>query len=144
MSKRMGTWSHEPFGNDTACDWAYEFEDNDGYEVIEVAFDQIIDMTTEEFIDADLGCVAHAAAEVLAKSFSDGVAEDEYYPEPVEKWLENNKSKQNYMLIPKALLALNLLTSENSELDELWQDSEDYDDWTKNIDELKETLKSKI
>jgi len=20
----MGTWSHEPFGNDTANDWAYE------------------------------------------------------------------------------------------------------------------------
>ena len=50
----MGTWSHEPFGNDTASDWAYEFEEHNGYDVIEDAFDQIIDMTTEEFIDADL------------------------------------------------------------------------------------------
>lgn len=140
----MGTWSHEPFGNDTASDWAYEFEERDGYDVIEDAFDQIIDMTTEEFIDADLGCFAHAAAEVLAKSFTEGIAENEYYPEPVEKWLEQNKNKQNYALIPKALLALNLLTSERSELDELWQDSDDYEDWIRNIDELKETLKSKI
>ncbi|MDR0237302.1 DUF4259 domain-containing protein [Acinetobacter sp.] len=140
----MGTWSHEPFGNDIASDWAYEFEENDGYEVIEDAFDQIIDMATEEFIDADIGCIAHAAAEVLAKSFTDGVAENEYYPEPVEKWLQHNQHKHNYELIPKALLALNLLISENSELDELWQDSDDYEDWTKNIAELKETLKSKV
>ena len=140
----MGTWSHEPFGNDIASDWAYEFEENDGYEVIEDAFDQIIDMATEEFIDADIGCIAHAAAEVLAKSFTDGVAENEYYPEPVEKWLQHNQNKHNYELIPKALLALNLLISENSELDELWQDSDDYEDWTKNIAELKETLKSKV
>ena len=140
----MGTWSHEPFGNDIASDWAYEFEENVGYEVIEDAFDHIIDMATEEFIDADIGCIAHAAAEVLAKSFTDGVAENEYYPEPVEKWLQHNQHKHNYELIPKALLALNLLISENSELDELWQDSDDYEDWTKNIAELKETLKSKV
>lgn len=140
----MGTWSHEPFGNDIASDWAYEFEENDGYEVIENAFDQIIDMATEEFIDADIGCIAHAAAEVLAKSFTDGGTENEYYPKPVEKWLQHNQHKHNYELIPKALLALNLLISENSELDELWQDSDDYEDWTKNIADLKETLTSKV
>ncbi|MFW1801449.1 DUF4259 domain-containing protein [Acinetobacter nematophilus] len=140
----MGTWSHEPFGNDTASDWAYEFKEHDGYDVIEDAFDQIIDMTTEEFIDADLGCIAYAAAEVLAKSFTEEIADNEYFPESVEKWLVQNKNKHNYALIPKALLALNLLTSESSELDELWQDSDDYDDWIRNIDELKETLKSKV
>jgi hypothetical protein len=42
------------------------------------------------------------------------------------------------------LTALLLLTSENSELDELWQDSDDYDEWTKNIETLRETLSSKI
>ena len=35
----MGTWSHEPFGNDTASDWAYEFKERDGHVVIEQAFD---------------------------------------------------------------------------------------------------------
>jgi hypothetical protein len=140
----MGTWSHEPFGNDTASDWAYEFEEQDGHVVIEQAFDEMIDMATEEFIDADIGCIAHAAADVLAKSFGEGIEENEYYPEPVEKWLEQNKNNVNYALIPKALTALLLLTSENSELDELWQDSDDYDEWTKNIETLRETLSSNI
>jgi hypothetical protein len=58
--------------------------------------------------------------------------------------LNKNKNNVNYALIPKALTALLLLTSENSELDELWQDSDDYDEWIKNIETLRETLSSKI
>ena len=139
----MGAWSHEPFGNDTACDWAYELEESEGYVVIEDAFNQIIEMSTEEYIDADIGCVAHAAAEVLAKSFGRGVEEEEI-PEAVEKWLEQNKNKTNPALIPKAIRALKLLTSESSELNELWQESDYYTEWTSNIDELKEILSSKI
>ncbi|WP_010115942.1 DUF4259 domain-containing protein [Acinetobacter sp. P8-3-8] len=139
----MGAWSHEPFGNDTACDWAYELEESEGYVAIEDAFNQIIEMSTEEYIDADIGCVAHAAAEVLAKSFGRGV-EEEDIPEAVEKWLEQNKNKTNPALIPKAIRALKLLTSENSELNELWQESDYYTEWTSNIDELKEILSSKI
>ncbi|WP_296279284.1 DUF4259 domain-containing protein [uncultured Acinetobacter sp.] len=139
----MGAWSHEPFGNDTACDWAYELEESEGYAVIEDAFNQIIEMSTEEYIDADIGCVAHAAAEVLAKSFGRGV-EEEDIPEAVEKWLEQNKNKTNPALIPKAIRALKLLTSESSELNELWQESDYYTEWTSNIDELKEILSSKI
>ena len=139
----MGAWSHEPFGNDTACDWAYELEESEGYVVIEDAFNQIIEMSTEEYIDADIGCVAHAAAEVLAKSFGRGV-EEEDIPEAVEKWLEQNKNKTNPALIPKAIRALKLLTGESSELNELWQESDYYTEWTSNIDELKEILSSKI
>ena len=139
----MGAWSHEPFGNDTACDWAYELEESEGYVVIEDAFNQIIEMSTEEYIDADIGCVAHAAAEVLAKSFGRGV-EEEDIPEAVEKWLEQNKNKTNPALIHKAIRALKLLTSESSELNELWQESDYYTEWTSNIDELKEILSSKI
>ena len=139
----MGAWSHEPFGNDTACDWAYELEESEGYAVIEDAFNQIIEMSTEEYIDADIGCVAHAAAEVLAKSFGRGI-EEEDIPEAVEKWLEQNKNKTNPALIPKAIRALKLLTSESSELNELWQESDYYTEWTSNIDELKEILSSKI
>lgn len=139
----MGTWSHEAFGNDTACDWAYELEESTGYEVINDAFDQIIEMATEEFIDADIGCIVQAAAEVLARSFAQLSDEDEY-PEPVEKWLEQQKNRTNHALIPKAIKALELVISENSELNELWQDSDDYDEWVKEIEELKEILSNKI
>ena len=30
----MGTWSHEPFGNDSACDWAYGLEGKQDYAIV--------------------------------------------------------------------------------------------------------------
>ena len=37
-------------------------------------------------------------------------------------------------------MALDALTQENSELYELWQDSEDCGEWVRNLNELKERL----
>ena len=34
----MGAWSHEPFGNDQACDWAAELAESTGFAIIEKAF----------------------------------------------------------------------------------------------------------
>ena len=139
----MGTWSHEAFGNDTACDWAYELEESVGFSAIDEALNEIIDMANDEFIDADIGAVAHAAVDAFARSFGPKSDEEEY-PEPVLKWLDHIKNKTNHELIPKALQTLEILTGENSELDELWQESEEYDAWVKGIDELKEVLSSKV
>ena len=138
----MGTWSHEPFGNDTACDWAAELEESAGFVVIEQAFDQVIADKDEEFIDADVGCVAHAAAEVLAQILGQGTEELDAL-DGVTQWIDQLDTQPTTALIQKSIIALEILTQENSELDELWQDSDDYEDWTQNINELKEILKSK-
>jgi hypothetical protein len=39
----MGAWSHEPFGNDTANDWADELEESSDFSIVEKAFNQIIE-----------------------------------------------------------------------------------------------------
>ena len=138
----MGAWSHEPFGNDTANDWADELEESSDFSIVEKAFNQIIE-SAEEYIDADIACEAHAAAEVLAQALGKGT-QDDAYTEKVDAWLTKLTIKPHDLLIPKALQALGLLTTEDSELDELWQDSEEYSQWKANIDELKELLKTKL
>ena len=67
----MGAWSHEPFGNDTANDWADELEESSDFSIVEKAFNQIIE-SAEEYIDADIACEAYAAAEVLAQALGKG------------------------------------------------------------------------
>ncbi|OTG68017.1 hypothetical protein B9T25_07850 [Acinetobacter sp. ANC 4470] len=52
--------------------------------------------------------------------------------------------KPNNLLIPRALQALDLLTTKDSELDELWQDLGEYTEWAANIEQLKELLQSKL
>ena len=138
----MGAWSHEPFGNDTANDWADELEESSDFSIVEKAFNQIIEFA-EEYIDADIACEAYAAAEVLAQALGEGT-QDDTYTEKIDMWLTKLTIKPNNLLIPKALRALDLLTTQDSELDELWQDSDEYTEWTVNIDELKELLKAKL
>ena len=138
----MGAWSHEPFGNDTANDWADELEESSDFSIVEKAFNQIIEFS-EEYIDADIACEAYAAAEVLAQALGEGT-QDDTYTEKIDAWLTKLTIKPNNLLIPKALRALDLLTTQDSELDELWQDSDEYTEWTVNIDELRELLKAKL
>ena len=138
----MGAWSHEPFGNDTANDWADELEESSDFSIVEKAFNQIIE-SAEEYIYADIACEAYAAAEVLAQALGEGT-QDDTYTEKIDMWLTKLTIKPNNLLIPKALRALDLLTTQDSELDELWQDSDEYTQWTVNVDELKELLKAKL
>ncbi len=139
----MGTWSHEPFGNDQACDWAAELKESSGFSAIEEAFDQVIAGKDEDFIDADVGCIAHAAAEVLVQILGQST-EDLEFLGGVNQWIAKLSEKPSATLIQKGVLALDLLTQENSELDELWLDSDDYVEWVANLDTLKEILHSKL
>ena len=141
--RTMGTWSHEAFGNDQACDWAAEVKESTGFTVIEQAFDQVIMSQDEDFIDADIGSVAHAAAEVLAHILGQGTQDIDFI-DGLNQWIDQLNTQASATLIQKAIQALDILTHENSELDELWQESNDYADWTKNLEELKETLNSKL
>ena len=61
----MGAWSHEPFGNDDANDWAYELEDTEDLSHIEAALDVVLD--SDGYLEAPEASCAIAAVEVLAK-----------------------------------------------------------------------------
>ena len=73
----MGAWSHEPFGNDTACDWAYGLENAKDLKYIEETLDRIID-AEEDYVDASDAEEAVAAAEVVAKLLGCGTQSDAY------------------------------------------------------------------
>lgn len=125
--RTMGMWSHEAFGNDQACDWAAEVKESTGFTVIEQAFDQVIASQDEDFVDADVGSVAHAAAEVLVHCFGRGTQELDFI-DGLNQWIDQLSTQPSAALIQKAIQALDILTHENSELDELWQESNDYTD----------------
>ncbi|HXA46345.1 MAG TPA: DUF4259 domain-containing protein, partial [Burkholderiaceae bacterium] len=62
----MGTWSHEPFGNDTANDWAYGLEETKDMSFIESALDRVIEQSGD-YLEAPEAEEAIAAIEVIAK-----------------------------------------------------------------------------
>ncbi len=134
----MGAWSHEPFGNDSACDWASDLQGTTDFSVIETALDEMIE-AEDDYLDADLGSAAIAAAEVLAKVLAQPT-QSEGYPDEVDAWLDQVESKPSTELLQKAQRALELVLTEESELYELWMESEEYMLWQESVFKLQAAL----
>ncbi|WP_151738100.1 DUF4259 domain-containing protein [Acinetobacter junii] len=134
----MGTWSHESFGNDTANDWAYELEDATDFAVIEAALQVALD-EGDEYLDADLAMEAIAAVEVIAKRLGKGTQSD-VYTEKVDQWLETISEQPSDDLLSLAKRVLERIVADDSELKELWLESDEYELWLGNTQQLKDAL----
>ncbi|WP_291519399.1 DUF4259 domain-containing protein [Acidovorax sp.] len=132
----MGTWSHEPFGNDDAKDWAYELEDANDLSLIESALD--IALESEDYLEATEASEAVAAVEVLAKLLGRGTQTDSY-TEKVDEWVKSISAKPDAALVAKAMLTLERVLGEKSELRELWEESGE-EEWLGSIRALQSAI----
>jgi len=127
----MGAWGTKSFENDDALDWVYELEKcNDP----KIFWDAVESVIHEEYVDSDIATEALAALEVTAAMKGKNTGE---LPEEVEKWLSENKEIQlpdNFYT--RAEEALNKIMGSESELKELWEESDSYKDWLDNMQDL--------
>lgn len=130
----MGTWSHEPFGNDTANDWAYELEDQKDFTLVAQAIQEVLD-NGSAYLDSDIAVNAVAAAEVLAKALGRGTQTDAY-TKKVDAWLASVTAKPAAELLSKARDALRRILGPDSELRELWEDSDELESWESSMGAL--------
>lgn len=126
----MGTWSHEPFGNDSANDWAYDLEDCTDFSLVAAALRRAAD--SGEYLDADEAVEAIAAAEVLAKALGRGTQSDAY-TEKVDAWLASIPAKPSPELSTLAQRALARVLGPESELRELWEESDEFGLWESSV-----------
>jgi hypothetical protein len=140
MEGIMGAWGLGPFENDSACDWVYELEESKDLKVIESAFDAVLH---GGFVDLDEGSACVAAADVLA-ALNGTPDEDEIYPEEIETWVNSANLIISGALLEKANHSLDIVLSENSELNLLWEESDEYEQWKSQILLLKARLNSKL
>jgi hypothetical protein len=132
----MGAWSHEPFGNDDANDWAYDLEEVQDLSLVEQAIDQALD--AEDYLEAPEGSNAVAAVEVLAKLLGKGTQSDAY-TEKVDEWVKSVSIKPSIELLDKAKRVLVRVASDNSELKELWEEA-GSDEWPASIKALQAAI----
>lgn len=129
----MGAWSHEPFGNDTAADWAWGLDDSNDLEYIENALAAVED---EDEVDASVAEEAIAAIDVLAKALGKGTPPDAY-SESAMQWIERVKPVVGRELRERAIQVLNRVLEDSSELRELWEYSDDYEAWQASVAALR-------
>lgn len=118
----MGAWSHEPFGNDDANDWAYDLEGTDDLSLIVAALNNILEQG-DAYIEAPDATVAIGAIEVLAKLLGHGTQSDAY-TEKVDAWVKTVKQKPSPALLQNARQVIARILAEDSELFELWEESD--------------------
>ncbi|TXD37483.1 DUF4259 domain-containing protein [Lujinxingia vulgaris] len=136
----MGAWGHEPFSNDDAMDWLNEMLDAEDDEPLIEALGEAAGTEPDEYLEADLGCIALAAAALVAAldGYNDG-----HLPDDLIEWIDDQDDEviaelyEKHAPVARAAIAR---VRTNSELAELWEESDDYQAWLKSLDELEAAL----
>lgn len=134
----MGAWSHEPFGNDDANDWAYGLEEAKDLGLIESTLDKVLE--SEGYLEAPAASEAVGAVEVIAKLLGQGTQTDAY-TEKVDEWVNTVGLNPSPALLAKASRTLDRILSDDSELRELWEE-EGTGDWESSIANLKKAIEA--
>jgi hypothetical protein len=125
------------FDNEDAVEWIAGFG-GDGTNEIEEAFENINELDSGDYIEADIAAHALAAAEVVAAA-RDG--DTSRLPGDAAETVNEAADKINAAkLLPAARKAVTRVLKA-SELKEQWEESPDAEDWEDNVRELLERLK---
>jgi hypothetical protein len=134
----MGCWSADSFGNDDALDWLAELESQRDLRGVEAALDAVLDMG-DGYVEAPQASAALVAAEVVAAALGKpGTAA--VANKSLTQWLETVKPVPTAEIAAKARAAVDRIRDDDSELHELWQDTDDYAAWLADVNDLAERL----
>lgn len=135
----MGTWAVDAFGNDYAQDWAEDLHETSNLDAVEDTLNTVLDSGAE--LEAPFAAEALAAIEVLARLQGKGGPRTEDSA-AVDVWVDARKAKAKPRadLAEKAVRAIERILSPESELRQLWEDSEHYADWRAAVEDLRGRL----
>jgi hypothetical protein len=134
---KMGAWGSGSFENDDASDWIADFCDDPDKELISDALSTVAEMDADEDLEAPDCTVGIAAAEVVAALKG---AANPGMPDDAKECVEKLKIKADPSMVSLALKAVERIKT-NSELKELWDESESRNEWDSAMDNLEARLR---
>ena len=133
----MGTWSVDAFGNDDAADWAFELAETGDLSLLKAAIDEAL--AESDYLDAPDAAIALAAIEVIAR-LNGNWGDRNAYTEPADAWVMQANVQLEPALVARARAAIDRILSADSEMVELWQDSDDYEAWLASVENLRSRI----
>lgn len=133
----MGAWAAGSFDNDDAGGWVLELADAGDVSILAEAFSRVNDCSG--YLEAPDCSIGIAAAEVVAALRSRPASQ---LPDEVAAFVRRIDLASSPELITDALRALERVKT-NSELQELWDESDHRDEWYRVIAELESRLRSR-
>ncbi|WP_309571056.1 DUF4259 domain-containing protein [Deinococcus sp.] len=132
----MGTWGTGSFDNDSAADFIKEVVE-DGVVALREALEIVLDPDLE-YVEVEEGSRAMAAAEIIAALTSGdhrNITDDDLL-----SWVEEADAKSVTGQREQALDAVDRVLGPDSELPELWEDSDDLREWQRDVQRLRSSL----
>ncbi|CAN7374941.1 DUF4259 domain-containing protein [Acidovorax sp. LjRoot194] len=137
----MGAWSHQSFGNDAALDWVSHLEKSSSLKIVEITLQNVMDVGLRP-LDATTAGEAIAASEVVASLLGRPGSIDAY-SESVDRWVKSMNLVPSKALLETALLVLDRIEIEPSELRDLWLESGELAEWSAAVQDLRTRLTEK-
>lgn len=136
----MGAWGEGNFENDGALDFVGDLTEQDSLQPVEAAFDAALQaLADEDYIDAFYAEQVLAAAEVVAMLKGQPV---DKLPPKLTQWQQAQRLTVDDALDKKAIAAVEkVMTDPESELRELWAETDDFEAWLATVKDLLERLR---
>jgi hypothetical protein len=135
----MGAWDCDPFGNDTACDWAYDVEETEDLSFISETLGKI-HAAGNDYLEAPDAEEAIAAADTLARLRGKFYVRNSY-TESLDQWVANHPITPPKEMLDSAIRAIDRILKEPSEILELWSESGKFEEWRKHLTDIQERLR---
>lgn len=132
----MAIWGYGSFDNDSARDFMAEVV-QDGEVALREAFEVVLDPDMD-YVEVEEGARALAAAEILAAVLMGDT--QRLTDAGLRHWVQNADKTSLSDLRGLAAEALNRVLAPESELPELWEETEDFSAWLADVQRLRSTL----
>jgi hypothetical protein len=132
----MGTWGHDSFENDTACDWSFALEEVGDLRLIEQTIAAVL---ASEHVDTSTAEEGIAACEVIARLRGQFGTRDAY-TESIDQWVAAHSITPSPELLTQARKAIDSILGEDSELRSSWEDAGELQEWTAAVSNLRSRL----
>ncbi|HEX8372129.1 MAG TPA: DUF4259 domain-containing protein [Chthoniobacterales bacterium] len=131
----MGAWDFGPFDNDDAADWLYELESTSDTSAIVAAL-AVVTEAGDDYLEAPDCSNALAAVEIVAALRGSPLAK---LPDNAKAWVAAHRALDTTSLVPIAQTVVQRIRT-NSELKELWDESEEAAMWYATLDDVSSRL----
>ena len=133
----MGAWGVGSFENDHACDFLADATESGDLSLIREALDNVL--TSTEYVEARDANAAIVAAEIVAAGLGRPTLAAQR-KDAISGWLSRIRPTIDAGLLAQTKDALSRILDQNSELRELWEETDDFSDWQDSVKELGQQL----
>lgn len=135
----MGTWALHSFGNDDAGDLVGDLVEGTDLSPVEEAIERV--QNTSGYLEAPEAQQGVAACEVVALVLGHSSAASQA-EEELTAWVARVKPSLGAGVVSQAVQVIDRVLAPDSELRELWEESDEFKDWQADVTALRARLQA--